>query len=167
MTMIFLSLFAILTSSVVLSATDETVSLIETLKIQINPESEIVINNMTWNDFKLWMFKDDTAVAYNDYNASYNCNNFSDDLRISAEKEEITIYRTVILVEGKIGHSINYGCFTDGQTNKPTCALIEPQTGKVFSNISYYVRSYDGEITSIIVKEGIYGENEKSIRRIY
>ena len=159
----------IIACSAILQSPTETVALLETVKIKLNPTPEgIVVNNMTWNDFKLWMFNNDSTV-YNCYNDTfYDCNNFSNDLRNNAQADGIIIYGAFIRESDDKNHCLNYGCFKNDITGEPSYALIEPQEGKVFFEIEDYVHSKEEwDIISIIIKEGTFGENERSIKRIY
>ncbi|MCK4892110.1 MAG: hypothetical protein KAS78_05570 [Candidatus Pacebacteria bacterium] len=167
---IFLALSGILISSIAMSAPTETVAMLENLKIHLSPEKEIVVNNMSWNEFKLWMTNNDTTMRNVAIQGQYDCNNFSSDLLNNAQKDEIIIYKAFIRENNDKNHYLNYGCFIN-TTGAPVYALIEPQTGAVSFNITHYVliqkKERDWNIIAIFIKEGGLWENGKSIARIY
>ena len=161
-----MGLVAVLVFVVPVSSPVESVTLLDTIRAQLS-SNEIVANSITWNDFQQWMILNDTTIYHEYNNDTYYCVHFSTDLRNNTQNDGITIYRAVVWIKGNVSHSINYGCFVD-DSGKPICALIEPQTGEIFFDVKDYIHSNKKwNIVSIIIKESAFGENEKSIKRIY
>ena len=161
MAVVVLAFFMISVSSPI-----KVMTVVDTVKAQVS-SGEIVANSITWIEFQQWMMFNDTTMYHGYDEDIYHCVHFSTDLCRNAQNDGMTIYRAIVWVEGNVSHSINYGCFDDS-SGEPVCALIEPQTGKVFFNVEDYIHSEEEwNIVSIIIKEGAFGESERSIKRIY
>ncbi len=145
----------------------KVITIADTIKARAGG-GEIVANSITWTEFQQWMIFNDTTI-YHEYNYdTYHCVHFSNDLQKNAQSNGMTIYRAVVWIDGNDSHSINYGCFINDSSGEPVCALINPQTGEIFFEVEDYIHSEEEwNIISIIIKKGTFGENEKSIKRIY
>ena len=162
--LLLMALIVVLTFIVPVSLPTESLTIISSAEALMN-NGEIATNSVTLDEFQQWMINDTTM--YHEYNDTYNCVKFSNDLRNNAQINGIKIYSVAVLEKNKNNHAINYGCFMDN-CGKPVCVFIEPQTGEIFFNTSDYIRlNYKKNIVSITIKEGELEKNERYIKRIY
>jgi len=127
---------------------------------------EIVVNPISWTEFRGWMIENPTMYwSYDE--TTRNCVWFTNDLVVTAKADGIVVYPVTIYRSGYDNHAINYGEFWD-KDGKTVFGLIEPKTGEIWFSISDYLQSEDGMgIISITVKNGVLEENAKSIKRLY
>lgn len=163
--LLIMALVIVLTFVVPVSLPIESLTIMSSAEALLMNNEEIVSNSIAWDEFQQWMINDTTM--YHEYNNTYNCVQFSNDLRNSAQTNGIKIYGVAVLEKNKSNHAINYGCFMNDY-GESVCALIEPQTGEIFFDVEDYICSNEEwNIVSITIKEGELEKNERSIKRIY